>query len=207
MPYKHIIFDIDGTLLDTEEAILLSLEDTLGTFGIKAKRHELTFCLGIPGEVALNRLGIEDTESANKIWNKNLLKYNSSIRLFDGIKQLLPLLIENGYELGIITSKSRPEFANDFTPHQINHYFKTIICVDDSPRPKPHPDPVLSYLEKTNRKPDEVIYIGDTTYDYQSAKAAGVDFGLAQWGNASPEKMQPTFIFKTPMDVLSILKD
>lgn len=205
MKYKHIIFDIDGTLLDTEYAILHSLQDTLKevlgkTVGVK----ELTFALGIPGEVSLEKSGVKDPGAANKVWNKNLLKYSSAIKLFDGIAELLPQLQKKGYELGIITSKTPREFAADFEPHGVTGYFGTVLCVTDSPRPKPFADPILTYLQRTGASPGEVIYIGDTIYDYQCSRNAGVDFGLALWGAASAENIEARYFLRTPVELLAL---
>ena len=97
--YKHILFDIDGTLIDTEEAILRSLQDTVRELLHKdIGRPELKFALGIPGSVTLRKLGITDTERANSRWNEHLLKYKSHIRLYDGIPELLDRLKTNGYK-------------------------------------------------------------------------------------------------------------
>ena len=95
--YKHILFDIDGTLIDTEEAILRSLQDTVREMLHKdVGKPELKFALGIPGSVTLRKLGITDTARANDRWNEHLLKYKSRIRLFDGIPELLDSLKTNG---------------------------------------------------------------------------------------------------------------
>ena len=190
MKYKHIIFDIDGTLLDTEYAVLHSLQDTLrDILGKTVDVKELAFALGIPGEVSLEKSGVKDPGSANEVWNKNLLKYSSTIGLFDGIAELLPQLQKNGHELGIITSKTPEEFAADFEPHRITRYFGTVLCATDSPRPKPFADPILTYLQRTGASPGEVIYIGDTIYDYQCSRNAGVDFGLVLWGGLPLRKI------------------
>ena len=113
--YKHVIFDIDGTLLDTEYAILQSLKNTVAEMLQKDLAIEkLKFALGIPGEVTLRRLGIPDTGTANRRWNEYLLKYKSGIRPFEGIPALLTSLKAGGYSLGIVTSKDRKEYKEDF---------------------------------------------------------------------------------------------
>ena len=205
--YKHILFDIDGTLIDTEEAILQSLQDTVREMLHKdIGKQELKFALGIPGSVTLRKLGITDTERANDRWNEDLLKYKSRIRLFDGIPELLDSLKMKGCKLGIVTSKTRHEYTADFAaPFALSGYFSTVICVEDTPRPKPYPDPLLAYLYASDANAADTLYIGDTLYDCQCAQNAGVDFGLAAWGNAAVQEIPADYIFKRPADVLSLL--
>lgn len=208
--YKHILFDIDGTLIDTEEAILQSLQDTVREMLHKdIGRHELKFALGIPGSAALRKLGITNTERANDRWNEHLLKYRSRIRLFDGIPELLNSLNMNGYKLGIVTSKTRNEYAADFAApfFALSDYFGTVICVEDAARPKPYPDPLLTYLNTAHIHAGDAVYIGDTVYDSQCAKNAGLDFGLAAWGNAGAQEIPANYLFKTPADVLLSLSE
>lgn len=202
--YKHILFDIDGTLIDTEEAILQSLQDTVREMLHKdIEKQELKFALGIPGSVTLRKLGITDTERANGRWNEHLLKYKSRIRLFDGIPELLNSLKINGYKLGIVTSKTRNEYTADFAaPFALSDYFGTVICVEDTARPKPFPDPLLTYLNTARINAEDALYIGDTLYDCQCAQNAGVDFRLAAWGNAATQGVFADYIFKTPVDIL-----
>ena len=205
--YKHILFDIDGTLIDTEEAILRSLQDTVREMLHKdIGKQELKFALGIPGSVTLRKLGITDTERANDRWNEHLLKYKSRIRLFDGIPELLDSLKANGCKLGIVTSKTRNEYTADFAaPFALSGYFSTVICVEDAARPKPYPDPLLTYLNAARIHAEDALYIGDTLYDCQCAQNAGVDFGLAAWGNAATQEIPADYIFKRPADVQFLL--
>lgn len=208
--YKHILFDIDGTLIDTEEAILQSLRDTVRELLHKdIEKQELKFALGIPGSAALRKLGITNTERANDRWNEHLLKYKSRIRLFDGIPELLSSLKTNGCKLGIVTSKTRNEYAADFAApfFALSDYFGTVICVEDAARPKPFPDPLLTYLNTAHIHAGDAVYIGDTVYDSQCAKNAGLDFGLAAWGNAGAQEIPANYLFKTPADVLLSLSE
>lgn len=211
--YRHIIFDIDGTLLDTESAILQSLKDTVAEMLQKdITEEELKFALGIPGEVALHRLGISDTKTANRKWNEHLLKYKSSIRLFEGIPALLASLKADGYSLGIVTSKNRNEYNEDFaSAFDTAHYFDIVICVEDAPFPKPDPAPLATYLSLSGISAKDALYVGDTAYDSLCANGANVDFGIALWGNSTTNgndtqnDIDADYVFHTPPDLLDVL--
>lgn len=206
MTYNHIIFDIDGTMLDSAYADMTALQKVLFELqNINYPISDLRFALGIPGEVALKQLGVKDTSSANQLWNSYMQELSCTMKLFDGIKELLVELKNRSVNLGIITSKNKKEFHNDFTPFGIDTYFGTVITVEDSIAPKPSAEPMLAYLNKTGVKPQKVLYIGDTVYDWMCATNAGVDFGVAMWGAHSIEQIQATYYFKTPEEVLNTI--
>lgn len=206
LKYKHIIFDIDGTMLDSAYADLTALQRVL--FELQNNNYpisDLRFALGIPGEVALMQLGINEVSMANQLWNSYMQDLSSTMTLFDGIKELIVELKERGVKLGIITSKNKKEFHNDFIPFGIDTCFDTVITVEDSTAPKPSAEPMLVYLNRTGVNPQEALYIGDTSYDRECAISAGVDFGLATWGCYSEKQINATYYFEKPMDIVHLL--
>lgn len=206
MKYKHIIFDIDGTMLDSVFADLTALERVLSEMeGKNYPIRDLYFALGIPGEIALRQLKVKDVSRANQLWGSYMKELTYTMKLFDGIKEVLEELREQGVKLGIITSKNRTEFKSDFTPFGLDTYFDTIITVEECIAPKPSGEPMLSYIRKTATNQHELLYVGDTIYDSQCANSAGVDFGLALWGCHSEEQLYATHYFDAPRDILHLI--
>ena len=178
--YRCIVFDIDGTILDTEIAVLSSLQKLLfEELNKNFSFEDLRFALGIPGEVALNKLGITNLLESNEKWNTYFKEYFHSVKVFDDIKDTLVKLNEMGISIGIVTSKTKEEFINDFLPFGLINYFKLVVCADDTEKHKPNPEPLLKFIELSGADKAKTIYIGDTKYDMKCAVSAGIDFELA----------------------------
>ncbi|KAF6655215.1 HAD family hydrolase [Paenibacillus polymyxa] len=204
--FSTYIFDIDGTLINTEEAVLGSLQKMLKVhFNRNVDRHDLTFVLGIPGAVSLPQLGIADFDLGNRYWNNYMTDYRQTIHVFEGIQQLLSTLKELSITTGVVTSKTNQEFQNDFVPFGLAHNLPHIVCADDTKLHKPHPEPLLKFLQISGAREGSSLYIGDTIYDYECARDAGVEFGLALWGCKQPDLIPAKFKFEHPKDVLSLL--
>ncbi len=205
MKYRHIVFDIDGTLIDTEYAVLHSLQETIrALLGRAIPCSELKFALGITGTDALKKLEIRDISHAVELWDKNMCNYADTINVFDGITGLLKSLLRLDYEMGIVTSKTREEFAHDFCRFEIRHYFKTIICADDTQEHKPNAAPLLKYVELSKTDHRKVLYIGDSKYDSKCAENAGIDFALAVWGSHN-KQIRADYFLEKPADLLSAI--
>ena len=205
MGYKHLIFDIDGTLVDNEKVVIATWQETiLQLFGKHYETSDLNFVLGIPGVTTMERLGAENPQEAFVVWGQNFIKHKAEIELFPHIEHTIAALKSKGLDLGLVTSRTHDELNNDFALGEIIGNFDTIICVTDAPRPKPNPDPLLVYLERCGLSPDEVLYIGDSDYDYHCAKNAKVDFGVASWGDNRISHTDARFSFNSPMDILNI---
>ncbi len=202
---KEVIFDVDGTLVDTEQAILRSMQDALDmVYGKKYTTEELAFCLGIPGEDALGILGFtERIPEAMRCWVEQIVNYDDLVGLFEGIEPTVQALHEKGYGLGIVTSRTHMEFDEDIARYSIAPYFKTAVCADDTEGHKPSPDPLLYYMKKRGLTPEEVIYLGDSEYDLRCAEGAGVAFALAGWG--AGQKVPARTVLSRPEELLSLL--
>lgn len=208
--YKNVIFDVDGTLIDTKCATIYALRTVLEEeTGILYSDEELKFAIGIPGEVSLPKFGVKDVQGANMKWNVYLKKHETLIKVYKGIKELILTLKDHGIRMGIVTSNTRYELEGllkYFLPFQLMDYISFAICADDTEKHKPHAEPILKFLEKAKANPWETIYIGDTVYDKKCAQNAHVHFGLALWGNAYSKDVLPELVFHSPNEVLEIFR-
>ncbi len=130
MKYKHIVFDIDGTLIDTEYAVINSLIKTITEITGSAPQYEsLKFALGITGRNALELLKIPDIEDALKRWDRNMKLLQHTIQPFQGIKECLQSLLSRGYILGIVTSKTYQEYYSEFRAIRVSGlFFHNCMC-------------------------------------------------------------------------------
>lgn len=180
--FSHVVFDVDGTLVDSRMSALGSLQQVVGEYtGTVPPLEDLYFSTGIPGENALRQLGITDPAALVR-WRELAGKLAYQITVFPGIVETLERLQDLGCALGIVSSRERGEYADEVTPLGLDPFFPVRILVEDTERHKPEPEPMLEYLRRTEAAPSETLYVGDTIYDMQCARSAGVDFAFATWG-------------------------
>ncbi len=206
--YKTIILDVDGTLIDTEKAVFGSLQKMLAIeYNKTVELEELEFVWGIPGSSSLPLLGIEDTERGDILWNVYMKEFMGSINVFSGIRELLSTLHKRNIQIGIVTSKTKIELEDDFVPFGLMEYLSFVVCADDTLLHKPNPEPIQKFLEISGADPSSSIYIGDTIYDYQCARDAGVSFGLAVWGAKKNHEIEAKHFFEDPNEVLAFVSE
>ena len=206
--YRYLIFDVDGTLIDTARAFIVSLQQLLRErFGWEKSEEELRFVFGIPSVDALARLGLRDDGTFIPAWEQRVGENRRLMKLYDGIQPVLDALKAQGWPMGVITSRTRPEVERDFPFFGLERYFPTVVTSSDTALHKPDPAPLLLCLERLGIAAEDAIYIGDAPSDCLAAKRAGMDFGFAQWGsslNQVPE--QADRILEKPEDLLQFLK-
>lgn len=208
--YTHLVFDIDGTILNTERIHFISLERALrNLLGQDAKLPDLRFSFGIPGLRTMEILGLPDPEAAHREWVRTYIECSAEmgIELFEGMREILEKLSKTKASLGIITSKDREEYEGDFRHQGLEGYFACAVTASDTGRGKPYPDPMLEYLKRTGAKPEEVLFFGDTVYDMECAKAAGVDRALVLWGSLMPEGIEADYRLKEMEEILAFARE
>lgn len=209
MRYRCIAFDIDGTLLDSAPADLAGLQAALkAELGLELPAEALLNTFGMPGREILSAIGVAEEDHARvmRVWKRGKRDRAAWMRVFPGIAETLAALRERGVLLGVVTSKRPESYAADFTPFGLDGYFDILVTCADTALHKPHPEPLYKFLERAGAGAREALYIGDSVYDRDCARAAGVDFALATWGSAHPDMEGVTWRLGKPEDILDILE-
>lgn len=150
MDKRHFIFDIDGTLINTEKAIIKGLQELLMEVkGVPYEPEQLYFCLGIPGPITLKQLGVEgDLAAVLKKWDAYYCKHGGDVTIYPDIPKVLKKLKENGISLGVITSKNQEEYDYDMIRLGLADYFSITVTATDTSEHKPDPAPMFFIWRK-----------------------------------------------------------
>ena len=205
---RNVVFDIDGTLINTALANLCSLRDAVRTYtGVDYSHDELKFSLGRSAVDTMKILNVDPAQYENVVamWEASLQNYADTIHYFPDIPQVVEELYKKGHPIGIVTSQSKGEFASFAILDQLRPYFGVVICAEDTEKHKPNPDPLLKYAELAGVDISEVTYIGDSPYDKACALSAGARFILAPWGSAQPVEIADEFRANSPADIPNMI--
>lgn len=180
-----LIFDLDGTLLDTALYIVLNYLHLFEKYRVKVPTlTEMVYFSGPPlttilpkyfPDVPLPTL-LEEFEAFS------LLKANRYSSLYEGEKDVLRELKEAGYYLAVLTSKRRRPAEDNLTHFGIRKFFDAILCLDECPRPKPDPAGVHILLDCLDVPPERTFIIGDSKTDIECGRNAGTNTGLVTFG-------------------------
>ncbi len=178
------MFDLDGTIVDSVELIVISFKHAMReVLGREVSREEAIAYVGRPLREQMVAFSPERADELVASYREfNHREHDRMLRLYDGIPHLLDSLHRAGIKVGLVTSKSRYTTKMAFDLTGIESYFDATICADESARNKPFPDPILLCLERMGVVPAEAAYVGDSPADIQAAHAAGVEAVAVAWG-------------------------
>ena len=207
MSIKHIIFDVDGTLIDTENAVLTAWQATLKEYGYDFLIDDIAAVLGVTTDISLERLNVKVDDRFLSKWSDNYSVFAADTDYFEKMEDLLKELKDCGFSLGIVTSRNRDEFKKFFSRFNFEKYFETTVLEEDTLKHKPDPEPLLKYMELTGAKKEECIYIGDMACDILSAENAGIRSALVRWNNSRVDYDKALIKFYNVFDVLEFVKN
>ncbi|MEA4849042.1 MAG: pyrophosphatase PpaX [Clostridiaceae bacterium] len=186
MGYRYVLFDLDGTLFNTNKLIIDSFKHTYKTcLGLDVSEQEILKCFGEPLIVTLKRYSEEKAEELFKTYIEyNELRHNDTVTIFEGVQELLEELVKQGSTLALVTAKRRKVALMGLELFDIRKYFEVLLAFEDTDLHKPNPAPVAKALEILGAQPSEAIMVGDSVFDIHCAHGADVKAALVKWSAA-----------------------
>lgn len=202
--YKAIVFDMDGTVLDTLDELTKSLNYVFARHGLPALTQDaIRPCLGFGYDGFIDKAAPDAPESLRRTMTDEFIAYYSAhcqtTFPYDGIPQVLGRLKAAGYHMAIVSNKGQGAVSELH-----DEYFKDYVdfSLGETPmyRKKPAPDMVWEALKRLGCAKDDAIYVGDSEVDKETADNAGLDAALVTWGFRDRdflESLQPTYLIDT----------
>ena len=212
MRFPVVLFDLDGTLIDSGPMIVASMKHAAkSVLGREIPEEVLAAAVGGPGLVAqMQALApdrVDDLVAAYREHNEPL---HDELEAFWEVIEVLPRLREQGRRLGIVTAKRHAtvRLAFDRLP-ELEQNFDVVIASDDTERHKPAPDPLLAAVDRLDARPEDAAYVGDSPFDIRAAKAGGIHAVAVAWGGIHGDDVllqeQPDAFVRHAEELLGIL--
>jgi HAD superfamily hydrolase (TIGR01549 family) len=210
---QAVLFDMDGTLLDSFEQHGRALVAALADFGFPSPSLARTRQLmGLPGLETVLTLGVPP-EQAQEVWLRWAeweCRLADLVHPFPGVMSLLERLRAADYRLGIVTS--RPRISLDATPAALDllPYVNLLVTRDDTAEGKPHPAPLLHAFQHLGVPPAQGVYVGDAAFDIEAGRRAGCLTVLTTWDSPEHDRLiepEPDFVAASPDELAAWLLD
>ena len=188
--YPTVLFDLDGTLIDSGGMILESFRHATRTV-LRREIPDDELVAAVGGSSIRDQMASFDADRADelvRVYRAHNAPLHDELEAFEGVQDVLEHLRAEGRKLGIVTAKRRKTVDLAFEQLGLDRYFDVVVTTDDTELHKPHPDPVLRALELVGATPAQAAFIGDSPFDIQAGKAAGVFTIGVSWGKIHPAK-------------------
>ena len=211
MRFPVVLFDLDGTVVDSGAIILASMRHaTREVLGRDYSDAELMQTVGGPGlEAQMHALAPDQVDRLVNVYRAHNEPLHEELEACVGIEDVLVRLHEEGRRLGIVTAKRRSSVDLAFAQVPLGHLFETIVGGDETERQKPDPAPLLLAAERLGVDPADAAYVGDSPFDVRAAKAAGMFAVAVTWGRIHEreplEAEAPNAIVDTAEELLGVL--
>ncbi len=188
-----VLFDLDGTLIDTIELILSSMRHATATvLGEALPDSVLMHNVGVPLRVQMREFDLDRAEELLTCYREhNAIVHDELVGEYPGVEAGLKSLVGGGYRLAIVTSKSKPVAMRGLEVFGLEDYFETVVAYEDTEIHKPEPEPLLEAARRMGAPIDQCAYVGDSPHDMNAAIAAGAVPVAALWGPFAERVLEP----------------
>jgi pyrophosphatase PpaX len=211
MRFPVVLFDLDGTVIDSGAIILASMRHAAKkVLGAEPPDELLMAAVGGPGlEAQMKALAPDRVDELVSVYRAHNEPLHDELVCCDGIEDVLVRLKEEGRRLGIVTAKRRVTVELAFNVLPIEHLFETVVGGDETNRHKPDPEPLLLAARRLDADPRRCAYVGDSPFDIRAAQDAQMHAVAVTWGGIHDrEKLEaeaPDAVVDTAEDLLGVL--
>jgi pyrophosphatase PpaX len=211
MRFPVVLFDLDGTVIDSGAIILASMRHAAReVLGVEVPDEQLMAAVGGPGlEAQMQALSPDRADELVTVYRAHNEPLHDELVCCAGMDEVLVQLKDEGRRLGIVTAKRRQTVELAFARIPIEHLFETVVGGDETKKHKPDPEPLLLALERLGAAPDDAVYVGDAPFDVKAAKAAGLYSVGVSWGGIHGrerlEAEEPDALVDTTEELLGVL--
>lgn len=207
---KGILFDLDGTLINTNMLIINSFKYVFKeNLDLIVEDNEIVQYFGEPLAYTMAKYTKDRVEElVEKYVEYSLSIHDEYTESFKGVEEGLIILREKGYKLAIVTSKRRTTALRGLRLFDLEKYFEVIVSPEDTEKHKPEGEPVLKACELLNLKPEEVVMVGDSHNDILCGKNAGSKTCLVKYTALPLEKLlehKPDYVIDSVEEILNII--
>ena len=211
MRYPVVLFDLDGTVIDSGAIILASMKHAAETvLGAAPSDRELMATVGGPGlEAQMRTLDPDRVEELVRVYRAHNEPLHEELECCAGMDDVLVRLADQGHRLGIVTAKRRETVELAFDRVPLGHLFEVVVGGDETTRHKPDPEPLLLALQRLGADAEDAAYVGDSPFDIRVAKAGGLHAIGVTWGKIHAREVlepeQPDALVDTPEELFEHL--
>lgn len=209
--FEAVLFDLDGTLIDSIELIVQSFHHThRAHFGSDRSDEFWISGIGRPLRDQLGEVARDDEELAALIETYrtyNLANHDAMVQAYPGAVDTVKTLAQRGVALAIVTSKMRVGALRGLELLGLVDEFPVCVCADDVTRGKPDPMPVELALSQLKVDASNALFVGDSPHDLESGQRAGVKTAAASWGPYDPAELRahaPTYWLEGLPEILDL---
>jgi pyrophosphatase PpaX len=211
MPPRAVLFDLDGTLIDSIPLIVSSMRHAFEGHPRAPSVAEWTALVGTPLDGMIRRWALDEEDVARlkaRYKEHQWAHHDAMVRAFPGVPEMLVALGARGARMALVTSKLEPSARRSLEHLGLARHFEAVVGLESTERHKPEPDPVRHALARLGARPGEAAFVGDSPHDVLSGNAAGVATVATLWGPFSREDLaaaRPTAWAESPAEVLAVL--
>ena len=209
MAIKAILFDLDGTVINTNELIFQSFEYALETvLHTSLSRDILRTTFGKPLAQITQEMGGEQAQELRKAFVDYSITHENDIYLFPGVEEALKELKALNIKTAVVTSRLYRSALRDLHQFELEKYFDVFITPEATEKHKPNPEPALKALEQLGTEPHEAIMTGDSGLDLLCGKQAGCKTAAVRYSLFPLEELleyQPDYVIDTLQDLVPLV--